>query len=78
MNPVSNSCPLPNSAVWRFLSLYFHRNTALPNHRTTSSNPPFSPAPPIFPPAGPDNGIGNGFHPESSFLAIARNHDAWP
>jgi hypothetical protein len=48
MNPAANHCPLLKSAVWRFLSLYFHRNTALPNHRTTSSNPPF-PRNPHFP-----------------------------
>ena len=37
MNPAANHCPLPKSAVWRFLSLYFHRKTALLNHRNTYS-----------------------------------------
>jgi hypothetical protein len=48
MNPAANHCPLPKSAVWRFLSLYFHRKTALPKHRNTSSNPLF-PRNPHFP-----------------------------
>jgi hypothetical protein len=48
MNPLANHCPLPKSAVWRFLSLYFHRNTALPKHRNTSP-PPFFSRNPHFP-----------------------------
>ena len=54
MNPTATRCPLPKSAVWRFLSLLFtetpsrrntvspkHRNTETPKHRNTSSVPLF-------------------------------------
>ena len=42
MDPVASTCPLPRSAVWRFLSLLFtetpfHRSTALPKHLLTSA-----------------------------------------
>lgn len=32
MKPATNHCPLPKSAVWRFLSFLFYRNTVLPKH----------------------------------------------
>jgi len=68
MNPAANHCPLPKSAVWRFLSLYFHRNTALPNHRNTSSNPPF-PRNPHFPALRSGHRLLQRPSPQKQFLS---------
>ena len=61
MNPAANHCPLPKSALWRFLSLLF-TETPLP--------PPLFPATPFSPPSGPATGSFNGLHRESNFLAM--------
>ena len=60
MNPAANHCPLPKSAVWRFLSLYFHRNT--------SSNPLF-PRNPHFPAYRSGHRLFQRPSPQKQFLS---------
>gem|GEM_PF-5696853 len=76
MNPAATHCPLPKSAVWRFLSLLFaetppFRNTETPLPSTFS--PPSGPAWAGVAQRSPATGSANGLHRESNFLAISGN-----
>ena len=62
MNPATNHCPLPKSAVW---------SVAFDSVRRISRRlAPFSPALPFSPPSSPATGSSNGLHLESHFLTI--------